>query len=244
MSLGALVTTHKIDLYKACHDMFDIVDPHALLMDETSCISKRYGKLVCHAKDPISAGLALDNFFGPDYFARTGGALFCMGAGGSTIAITWHLMRRARGADVPSRIIVSNRSRHRLDEIERIHRQILTDVPVDYVLAPEPTANDAVVARLPPQSLVVNATGLGKDAPGSPLSDAVTFPEGAIAWDLNYRGDLVFLDQARRQQTAKAADRRWLDLFHPWLDAGDCRGVRHRHSGDRSQLRRHIEDCG
>lgn len=41
LSMGALVTTHKIDLFHACRDMFDVIDPHALLMDETSCISKR-----------------------------------------------------------------------------------------------------------------------------------------------------------------------------------------------------------
>src|ERR1700739_4170900 len=55
-SLGALVTTHKIDLYHACRDQFDVVDRHALLMGETSCLSKEDGKLVCHAKDPISSG--------------------------------------------------------------------------------------------------------------------------------------------------------------------------------------------
>ena len=30
-SLGALVTTHKIDLYHACRDLFDDIDPHARL---------------------------------------------------------------------------------------------------------------------------------------------------------------------------------------------------------------------
>ncbi|MGH6862330.1 MAG: shikimate dehydrogenase, partial [Phyllobacterium sp.] len=89
LSLGALVTTHKIDLFHACTDLFDVVDPHARLMDETSCISKRDGKLICHAKDPISSGLSIDGFLGEDYFARTGADLFSMGAGGSTIAITW-----------------------------------------------------------------------------------------------------------------------------------------------------------
>ena len=217
-SHGALVTTHKIDLYEACRDRFDIVDPHARLMSETSCISKRGAQLVCHAKDPISSGLALDNFLPTGFFARTGGALFSMGAGGSTIAITWHLMRRARGANVPTRIIVSDRSQHRLDEIARIHRQINSAVPIDYVLAPEPEANDAVVASLPPGSLVINATGLGKDAPGSPLSDAVRFPEQSIAWDLNYRGDLIFLDQARSQQTSRNLQIQdgWTYFIHGW----------------------------
>src|ERR1700744_1571888 len=44
-SLGALVTTHKIDLYHAAHDLFDVVDARALLMGETSCLSKQDGKL-------------------------------------------------------------------------------------------------------------------------------------------------------------------------------------------------------
>jgi shikimate 5-dehydrogenase len=61
------------------------------------------------------------------------------------------------------------------------------------VHTPGPGDNDAVLAGLAAGSLVVNATGLGKDAPGSPLTDAARFPADAVAWDLNYRGDLVFL---------------------------------------------------
>lgn len=218
LSMGALVTTHKIDLFHACKDLFDVIDPHAALMDETSCISKREGKLVCHAKDPISSGLSIDGFLGENYFERTGAELFSMGAGGSTIAITWHLMRQSRGKDVPSRIVVSNRSQHRIDEIKRIHAQIASDVPVEYVLAPNNTDNDAVLKTLKPGSLVINATGLGKDAPGSPLSNACVFPERAVAWDLNYRGDLVFLDQARAQRSERLlqVEDGWTYFIHGW----------------------------
>lgn len=218
LSYGALVTTHKIDLFRACKDLFDEIDPHATLMDETSCISKRNGKLICHAKDPISSGLSIDGFLGDAYFERTGADLFSMGAGGSTIAITWHLMRRSRGQDVPGRIVVSNRSQHRLDEIRRIHADVASDVPVDYILAPEQRDNDAVLATLKPGSLVINATGLGKDAPGSPLSSACTFTEKAVVWDLNYRGDLIFLDQARRQQAARSLQivDGWTYFIHGW----------------------------
>ncbi|CAN7367207.1 shikimate dehydrogenase [Rhizobium sp. LjRoot30] len=218
MSMGALVTTHKIDLFAACKDMFDVIDPHARLMDETSCISKIDGKLICHAKDPISSGLSIDGFLGENYFAETGADLFSMGAGGSTIALTWHLMRRSRGTNVPGRIIVSNRSQHRLDEIRRIHAQVETDVPIEYVLAPKPEDNDAVLPTLKPGSLVINATGLGKDAPGSPLSNACVFPKKAVAWDLNYRGDLIFLDQARSQEAKrdlKIVDG-WTYFLHGW----------------------------
>ena len=218
MSLGALVTTHKIDLFNACRDMFDVIDPHAALMDETSCISKRGGKLVCHAKDPISSGLALDAFLPDGYFEHSGAELFSIGAGGSTIALTWHMMHARRPDDRPARIVVSNRSAHRLDEIRRIHAAMGTTLPVDYVLAPHPTDNDAIVAGLKPGSVVINATGLGKDAPGSPLSDAVRFPERAVVWDLNYRGELIFLDQARaRQQAARLQiEDGWIYFIHGW----------------------------
>ena len=218
MSLGALVTTHKLDLFAACRDMFDEIDPHAALMHETSCISKRDGRLRCHAKDPISSGLSLDGFLPANHFAETDAELLMLGAGGSTIAITWHLMQRSRGADRPSRIVVSNRSQARLDHIADIHRRIGADIPVEYRLAPDPRDNDEILATLKPGSLVVNATGLGKDAPGSPLTDAALFPEEAVVWELNYRGDLVFLDQARAQETERRlqVEDGWTYFIHGW----------------------------
>ncbi|MCP4386207.1 MAG: shikimate dehydrogenase [Hyphomicrobiales bacterium] len=217
-SLGALVTTHKIDLFNACRDMFDEIDPHAAMMKETSCLSKRHGQLICHAKDPISSGLALDGFLGPDYFSRMEADVFSVGAGGSTIALTWYLMRRERGDNTPKRIIVSNRSQPRLDEIRRFHAGIETPADLDYVLAPKPQDNDVVLPTLRPGSLVINATGLGKDAPGSPLTDAAVFPERAVAWDLNYRGNLVFLDQARAQAEARRLqiEDGWTYFIHGW----------------------------
>jgi shikimate 5-dehydrogenase len=218
LSLGALVTTHKLDLFAAARDLFDEIDPHARLMAETSCLSKRGGRLICHAKDPISSGLALDGFLPEGHFARTGAEVFSMGAGGSTIALTWHLSQEARGADRPSRIIVSNRSPARLDHLAAIHARLGHGIPVECVLAPRPEDNDAVLARLAPGALVINATGLGKDAPGSPLTDAAVFPERAIAWDLNYRGDLVFLDQARAQAAARGlqVEDGWTYFIHGW----------------------------
>jgi shikimate 5-dehydrogenase len=218
LSLGALVTTHKLDLFAAAKDLFDEIDPHAELMQETSCLSKRNGKLICHAKDPISSGLSLDGFLPADHFAATGGEVFSMGAGGSTIALTWHLMQASRGSNRPSRIIVSNRSQARLDHIAAIHQALGSDIPCDYVLAPTPQDNDAVLAGLRPGALIINATGLGKDAPGSPLTFDAVFPKRAIVWELNYRGALVFLDQANAQQHAQALqiEDGWTYFIHGW----------------------------
>ena len=66
--------------------------------------------------------------------------------------------------------------------------------------------------------MVINATGLGKDAPGSPISDTAEFPHGGVAWDFNYRGDLVFLDQANAQKEAKnlTVEDGWVYFIHGW----------------------------
>lgn len=218
LSLGALVTTHKIDLLKASQNLFDELDPYARLMGEISCISKRDSRLIGHAKDPITSSLALEAFLPENYWVETGAEAFVMGAGGSSIAITWYLMKKEHGSNRPSRIIVSNRSEPRLVAIEELHKAIKADVLCQYFHTPDPHDNDKVMSRLKPYSLVINATGLGKDAPGSPITDAAIFPENGIAWDFNYRGDLVFLDQARAQQKERhlGIEDGWVYFIHGW----------------------------
>jgi len=217
LSLGALVTTHKIDLFNAASDLFDYIDPFARMMGETSCLSKTDAGLACHAKDPISSGLALDAFIPRGHWERTGAQVLSIGAGGSTIAISWYLSQLAKGHDRPSSIVVSNRSQSRLDHLREIHATLDTDTAFEYVLAPEPDDNDRVVSGLAPGSLVINATGLGKDAPGSPLTGAARFPTDGLAWELNYRGDLVFLQQARAQSERLAhVEDGWIYFLHGW----------------------------
>ena len=218
MSRGALVTTHKIDLLKACRDYFDELDPYADLMGEISCISKRNGKLIGHAKDPITGGFAIEAFLPPRYWAKTGAAALLLGAGGSSIAITSYLMQESHGDNRPSKIVVTNRSQPRLDEIRHIHQQFESPIPTEYFLTPKPENNDAAVNNLPPGSLVVNATGLGKDAPGSPLTNNVVFPNNGVVWELNYRGDLIFLDQANTQEEIRhlQVEDGWVYFIHGW----------------------------
>ncbi len=218
MSLGALVTTHKIDLLTACRDMFDELDPYAQLMGEVSSISKRDGRLVGHAKDPITSGLALEAFLPEDHWTETGAEVHSIGAGGSSIAITCYLMDERHGENRPAKIYVSNRSEPRLDEIRKIHDEIGCPVPVEYIHSPTPEDNDRIVNQLKPGSLVMNTTGLGKDAPGSPITDAARFPSAGLAWDFNYRGDLVFLDQARRQVEERNlhVEDGWIYFIHGW----------------------------
>ena len=94
LSLGALVTTHKIDLYNAAKDLFEFLDPYARMFGELSSISKKGGRLEGFAKDPISSGKAMEAFIPEGFWKRHGGDVFIMGAGGSAIAVGAHLMAR------------------------------------------------------------------------------------------------------------------------------------------------------
>jgi shikimate 5-dehydrogenase len=229
---GALVTTHKIDLFEACRDLFDEVDASADLCGETSCLSKRAGQLAASATDLVSAGRALDEFVPPDYFQRTGAEVLCLGAGGSAIAISLHLFRRAEAARGPARITVVNRSAGRLESMRAIHTRLESGVIVDYVTNADAAVNDQIISDLPPGSLVINATGMGKDTPGSPVTDAAQLPESGVVWELNYRGDLRFLQQARDQAAGRGLQVHdgWRYFIHGWaavmeevfhLDIGD-----------------------
>lgn len=207
LSKGALVTTHKVDIYRAGKDILDLLGHDAHDLGEISSIYKLQDKLVGEARDSITSGLAMHRFIPDNHWKKTGGEVFLIGAGGSSIALSTYLMRNAAPDDRPGKIIVSNRSEGRLDEIERIHhhvaKEISLDIPREYHLTPEKEQNDEIAAKLKPGSLIANATGLGKDTPGSPLTDKVEFPENSFVWDFNYRGDLLFLEQGRRQEKEK-----------------------------------------
>ncbi len=87
-----------------------------------------------------------------------------------------------------------------------------------YVVTETPEEADALVTAAPAGSVIANATGLGKDRPGSPLTDAVVFPQGAYVWEFNYRGSLEFLHQAEAQEDDRAllVVDGWRYFIHGW----------------------------
>jgi len=218
LSLGALVTTHKIDLYNACKDMFDYIDPYAKELSEVSCLSKKDGKFRAHAKDPISSGLALENFVPENFWKDHGGEVVLLGAGGSSLAMCLYFAQEKWGDNIPGKITICNRSTPRLQSAKEHLKSISGRVNIEYLHCPTPAENDAVIARLPPYSLVVNATGLGKDAPGSPTTDDVQYPQNSFSWEINYRGDLLFMRQALAQKDAKNlhVEDGWVYFIHGW----------------------------
>ena len=215
--LGALVTTHKIDLCTASRDQFDELEPLSAAMGEISSIYKRNGRLHGRAADPWTVGYSLDSFL-PNNHWRSGAEVFILGAGGSAVALAWHLSKADYGPLRPARIHVANRSTPRLEHLAELHASWKTPVPLSCHHVPTADLADRIVAKLPPGSLVVNATGLGKDAPGSPLTNTVHFPPNGVVWEFNYRGNLVFLDQARAQEKTQhlQVEDGWTYFIHGW----------------------------
>lgn len=218
LSLGALVTTHKLDLYHACKDMFDYIDPFAEQLEEVSCLSKLDGKFRAHAKDPISSGLALEAFIPENFWKDHNGEVLIMGAGGSSLAMTMYFTQEKFKGNMPKCITIANRSQPRLDSAREVLRDCAKQTELRFILGPTPADNDALVAALPPYSVVINATGLGKDMPGSPTTDAVSYPENTLVWEINYRGDLIFKYQAEAQAEAKKlhVEDGWIYFIHGW----------------------------
>ena len=183
-------------------------------MGEISSISKHDGRLVGHAKDPITSGLALEAFLPERHWERTGAEALVLGAGGSAIAITWYLLQKPHGAQ-PALADHRDQPQHAAaggdpplpPADRRRHARSSTTT------RRTPETTDATHGRLKPGSLVINATGLGKDAPGSPLTDAAVWPERRhrLGFQLPRRPAVP------RRRPAHSSRRRNLQIEDGWI---------------------------
>ncbi len=218
LSQGALVTTHKIDLLNAARDMFEYLDPYAQITGEVSSISKLDGRLEGHAKDPLTSGASLDAIIEKGYFGKTKGEVLCFGAGGSGVATLLHLINKKDKSDRPRRFTFVNRSQGRLDHAREMVGGLGTDIEIEYICNSDPKINDSIMEKFPPCSIIINATGMGKDTPGSPITWEGKFPLNSISWEFNYRGELDFMHQSLAQVESRKVkvEDGWIYFVHGW----------------------------
>jgi len=218
LSLGALVTTHKIDLLTAARDMFEYLDPYAVITGEVSSISKLEGRLEGHAKDPFTSGASLDAIIEKGYFGKAHGDVLCFGAGGSGVATLLHLINKKDKEDRPGKFTFVNRSQGRLDHAKEMVGGLKTDIQIEYICNSDPQVDDKIMEKFPPYSIIINATGMGKDTPGSPITWQGIFPMNSVSWEFNYRGELDFLHQSLAQVESRKVkvEDGWLYFVHGW----------------------------
>jgi len=120
------------------------------------------------------------------------GSVLCFGCGGTAIALGRHLLARGHQGVI-----------HAVDRdptaVERLANALGDDGRSRVQARSSAAPWDEAIAALDPGALIVNATGMGKDRPGSPVTDSAVFPVESVVWELNYRGDLRMLDVARAQ---------------------------------------------
>lgn len=193
---GALVTTHKASLFAHCADDFDDIAATGRTLREIGAIFRIGNSLVGDATDPAAIEGVLPEILTDERWQAGERRALVLGAGGAGLALAYVLLTRAGTqarhvtlTDVAPARVITARSILNLVAAESRFRVVLA----------KGRANDEHLSQLPAGSLIANATGLGKDRPGSPLGADARFPARGIVWEFNYRGPREFLRQASTQ---------------------------------------------
>lgn len=211
---GMVITSHKIDLFHAGVAKFAAVDRLSAMLGEVSAVRRApTGNLLAYATDPPSARAAAAELNA----GTSGGEVICFGAGGAAVALVAALAQPGTEGVIHATDVRPERLAH----LMRVAANLGVADRVVPHLRQDAAGNTGLLAGHPDARLVVNATGLGKDGPGSPLTDAAVFPRHCAVWDMNYRGPLTFLRQAQAQRDARGlriADG-WRFFLHGWTNA-------------------------
>ncbi|WP_344232816.1 hypothetical protein [Kribbella hippodromi] len=197
------MTAHKLRLYRAAATDFTSLDVAAVLAEEVNAVATSTSAVEGYARDPLALTHVLTQVLPAEPY------VVCLGAGGAGTALLLALHQsqitgltgvgNASGA-APSgvRAVFADTDPQALDAMRAVaDRAGIATGHLTFALVNHPADCDKLIAAAPDSAVVINATGLGKDAAGSPVTDQVPFAKDMLAWDLNYRGDLRFLDQAK-----------------------------------------------
>lgn len=197
--LGALVTTHKIAMYSYANDVFDVLSDSARAFKEIGAIYKRNNMMGGEATDIISVNNAFNNIF--EKVNNKGSDICILGCGGAGIALGYAILKFYNANF--NKVIMTDINFDRLEHAKKTLMTYDTEKKLQFVHVQSIQDNDIIINSLSNNSFVVNATGVGKDVQGSPISNAVQFPYGSCIWEYNYRGNLEFVKIAEEQAKEK-----------------------------------------
>jgi len=217
---GALVTSHKASLFDAAADIFDVITDASARLGEIGMIYQRDGKLIGDANDAISTSKVCSHFLGdsPAWYNGSRNALV-LGGGGAGLALANTLVTDRSIACTG--VTVTENYKLRAEQIRQRMSSWNSEIPVRVLNVCE--SADSLVSEAGPGSLIVNATGLGKDKPGSPVTVSAEFPLYAHVWEFNYRfltqHEPTFLETALRNKHCRRLNVKdgWDYFIWGWL---------------------------
>ena len=197
--LGALVTTHKIAMYHSAKDIFDILSESAKEFKEIGAIYKREAGMYGEATDIISVNSAFQSIF--DKVNISNSDICILGCGGAGVALGYVILKHYNLRI--NRIIMTDTNMARLSQASKVLSMYDLNYKLNLVHVNSIKDNNDIINSLKRRSFIINATGMGKDVQGAPISNEVDFPSGSCIWEYNYRGNLEFIDIAKEQAAEK-----------------------------------------
>ena len=164
-------------------------------------------------------GASLDAIIEKGYFGKTGGEVLCFGAGGSGVATLLHLINKKDKGDRPRKFTFVNRSQGRLDHAQGDGREDWRPTSRSNISAtPIPLVNDKIMEKFPPYSIIINATGMGKDTPGSPITWEGSIPheQHRLGVQLPRRTGLPAPIPGPGESRKVKVEDGWLYFVHGW----------------------------
>lgn len=236
--MGAVITGHKARLFETARDQLDAVSDAASGCREISVL-RRDGDHVCGTAIEVrSSAAALREIVPANHWAISGGQLLILGAGGTAAALISAMFDQSGAGSIgPSAVhlidLVPSRAERLAEHLGRLSRD--TAVSVERV-----KEASSVLTRLPSGSLVVNASGVGKDVSGSPVPLPAPWPDRVIFWEINYRGELPLLKDATHQAPARglAVHDGWKLFVAGWSEALAAILNRRLTGGDQAAIER------
>ncbi|WP_158691059.1 hypothetical protein [Streptomyces sp. 351MFTsu5.1] len=200
---GAIVTTHKISVHEYGRDMIHILAPQSQALGEVGLLRRAAdGTLQGYAHDVESMAHALEDLFRTPWPGVENRDVFIIGAGGAGTALAYVLS--SLNSEQPVTVTVADND---LRRVEILRAKLANWVDGRLVTVTEMSCHSEFIENMNFGSIIVNASGSGKDWPGNPLSSAVKFPRGAVLWDLNYRflpqSEPTFLETGLRQAASR-----------------------------------------
>ena len=198
---GALITSHKAAVYQLAGGLFDKLTEVSRRLHEVGMVYWRNGEFIGDANDPLSTlHVARRLLSSNPSWLRSSRCALILGGGGAGVALANTLVSNDELGC--TRVTIAEVDAGRATELRTLVSEWQPAIPVDVIHTKG--QSDMLVSSAGEGGLIANATGLGKDAAGSPISPQTTFPAGSIVWDFNYRfveqATPTFLEVARMQE--------------------------------------------